>query len=45
MVRRGNVIVSFLCGALIFKEKNLKSKAAGLAVILVALVFLYLGSR
>lgn len=45
MVRRGNVIVSFLCGALIFKEKNLRSKAAGLAVIIVALIFLYLGSR
>ena len=26
MVRRGSVLVSFLCGALLFREKNIKSK-------------------
>lgn len=26
MVRRGSVLVSFLCGALLFSEKNLKAR-------------------
>ncbi|MBQ3631976.1 MAG: DMT family transporter [Prevotella sp.] len=45
MVRRGSVVVSFLCGALFFHEKNLKAKAADLALVLLGLVFLYIGSR
>ena len=45
MVRRGSVIVSFLFAALVFKEKNLRSKALDLALVLLGLVFLYLGSR
>ena len=45
MVRRGSVIVSFLFGAMVFKEKNLKSKALDLLLILIGMVFLYLGSR
>lgn len=45
MVRRGSVIVSFLCGALFFREKNLKSKAADLLLVLLGMVFLYLGTR
>ena len=32
MVRRGSVIVSFLCGAVLFHEKNLKAKAVDLAL-------------
>ena len=44
MVRRGSVIVSFLFGAMVFKEKNLKSKAIDLLLILIGMVFLYLGS-
>ena len=44
MIRRGSVIVSFLFGAMVFKEKNLKSKALDLLLILIGLVFLYLGS-
>ena len=44
MVRRGSVIVSFLFGAMVFKEKNLKSKALDLLLILIGMVFLYLGS-
>lgn len=45
MVRRGSVIVSFLFAALVFKEKNLRSKAVDLAFVLLGMVFLYLGSR
>lgn len=43
MVRRGSVVVSFLFGALIFREKNMKSKAIDL--VLIGMFFLYLGSR
>ncbi|MCH5308840.1 MAG: EamA family transporter [Prevotella sp.] len=45
MVRRGSVIVSFLFGAVIFHEKNLKAKAFDLALVLLGMVFLYIGSR
>ena len=44
MIRRGSVVVSFLFGAMVFKEKNLKSKALDLLLILIGMVFLYLGS-
>jgi drug/metabolite transporter (DMT)-like permease len=45
MVRRGSVIVSFLFGALFFHEKNLKAKAFDLALVLLGMVFLYIGSH
>lgn len=45
MVRRGSVVVSFLCGAWLFHEHNLRSKAIDLALILVGMVFLWIGSR
>ncbi len=45
MVRRGSVLVSFLFGAMVFREKNLKSKAVDLALVLIGMIFLYLGSR
>jgi drug/metabolite transporter (DMT)-like permease len=44
MVRRGSVIVSFVCGAMFFREKNLKAKAVDLALVLLGMVFLYIGS-
>ena len=44
MIRRGSVIVSFLFGAMMFREKNLKSKAIDLLLILIGMVFLYWGS-
>lgn len=44
MVRRGSVVVSFLFGALIFREKNMKSKAIDLVLVLIGMFFLYLGS-
>lgn len=45
MVRRGSVIVSFLFGAMMFREKNLKSKVIDLIFVLIGMFFLYLGSR
>ena len=45
MIRRGSVIVSFLSGALFFHEKNLRAKAFDLALVLLGMVFLYIGSR
>lgn len=45
MVRRGSVIVSFLFGAMLFHEKNLKSKVIDLILVLIGMFFLYLGSR
>lgn len=45
MVRRGSVVVSFLFGALIFREKNMKSKTIDLVLVLIGMFFLYLGSR
>ncbi len=44
MVRRSSVIVSFLFGALLFQEKNLKSKALDLLLVLLGMIFLYLGT-
>ncbi len=45
MVRRGSVVVSFLFGAMFFHEKNLKAKAFDLALVLLGMVFLYIGSH
>ena len=45
MVRRGSVVVSFLFGALFFHEKNLKAKAFDLALVLLGMIFLYIGSK
>lgn len=44
MIRRGSVIVSFTAGALLFREKNLKSKAIDLVLILIGLALLCWGS-
>ena len=45
MVRRSSVVVSFLFGALVFREKNLRSKTVDLLLVILGMVFLYLGSR
>ena len=44
MIRRSSVIVSFLCGALLFHEKNLRSKVIDLLLVLLGLLFLLIGS-
>ena len=45
MIRRGSVLVSFAFGAIVLREKNLKSKVFDLLLILIGLFFLYLGSK
>ncbi|MCR5017884.1 MAG: DMT family transporter [Bacteroidales bacterium] len=45
MIRRGSVLVSFAIGAFLLKEKNLKSKSLDLLLLLISMIFLYLGSR
>lgn len=45
MVRRSSVVVSFTAGALIFREKNIRSKALDLLLVLIGMIFLYLGTR
>lgn len=45
MIRRSNVLVTFAAGALFFHEKNLKSKAMDLLLVLIGMIFLYLGTK
>lgn len=45
MIKRSSVVVSFLFAALFLREKNLRSKAFDLLLVLIGMVFLYLGSR
>jgi len=45
MIRRSNVLVTFLAGALFFREKNLKSKAFDLFLVFLGMIFLYIGSK
>jgi len=45
MIRRGSVVVSFLFGAMVFHEKNLKSKVFDLILVLIGMIFLYIGSK
>ena len=44
MVRRSSVLVSFLFGALVFHEKNLKAKAFDLFLVLLGIICLYIGT-
>ena len=45
MIRRGSVVVSFLFGAVLLHEKNLKSKVVDLVLVLLGMLFLYIGSN
>jgi transporter family protein len=45
LVRRGSVIISFLCGAILFKEKNLRAKALDLAIILLGMALIWIGTN
>ena len=45
MIRRGSVVVSFLCGAMFFREKNLQAKVLDLILVLLSMVLLYIGSK
>jgi transporter family protein len=45
MARRSSVLISFAGGALFFHEKNLKGKSIDLVLIIIAMLFLYLGTQ
>ena len=45
MIRRSSVIVSFLFGALMFRERNLRSKAIDLVFVLIGMICLFIGSK
>lgn len=45
MIRRGSVIVSFLYGVIILREKNVRLKVLDLSLLLLGLILLILGSR
>lgn len=44
MVRRSSVVVSFMFGALVFHEKNLKNKTVDLILVIISMLFLYFGT-
>ena len=44
LVRRSSVIISFICGVLIFKERNIKAKILDLCLILLGMFFIWLGT-
>lgn len=45
LMRRCSVVVTFVVGAIVFKEKNLKAKSLDLAILLAGIVCLVLGSQ
>lgn len=45
MVRRGSVVVSFLCGAMFFHEKNLRRKFFDLMLVILSMLLLYIGAN
>lgn len=45
LVRRSSVIVSFACAVIFFKERNLKAKLLDLALLLVGMAFIWIGTR
>ena len=45
MIRRSSVLVTFAAGAIFFREKNIKNKAFDLLLVLLGMLFLYLGTK
>ena len=45
LVRRSSVIISFACAVIFFKERNLKAKILDLAILLVGMAFIWMGTR
>ncbi len=45
MIRRSSVVVSFLVGALLLGEHNLRSKIVDLALVILSMICIYLGTR
>ena len=45
MIRRSSVLVTFIAGSILFQEKNVKNKAFDLFLVLLGMIFLYLGTK
>ena len=45
LVRRSSVIISFICGVVIFKERNIKAKLLDLILILLGMAVIWMGTR
>lgn len=45
LIRRSSVIISFMAGALLFREKNLKTKLLDLLLILLGMILIYIGTK
>ena len=45
IMRRCSVVVTFVVGAIVFKEKKLKAKSLDLAILLAGMACLILGSQ
>ena len=45
LVRRSSVIISFACAVIFFKERNLRAKIIDLAIILVGMAFIWIGTN
>jgi uncharacterized membrane protein len=44
MIRRSSVIVTFVCGVMLFGERNIRAKLIDLILILIGMVMLAVGS-
>ena len=44
MIRRGSVVVPFLFGVIVLRERNIRAKAIDLAILIVSLALIVLGS-
>lgn len=45
MIRRGSVIIPFLFGVIVLREKNIKAKLIDLSLLLLSLLLLVIGSN
>ena len=45
LVRRSSVIISFACAVIFFKERNIKAKLLDLGLLLIGMVFIWMGTK
>ena len=45
LVRRGSVVISFACAVIFFKERNLKAKILDLALLIIGMAFIWIGTN
>ena len=44
MLRRSSVIITFVCGAIVFRERNLRQKGLALLILLISMAILVFAS-